>query len=104
MTVSFWVDIPGASNLPPALDRLGEDARAGMSYVKDNTALAYGDGLLNNAKNGHEAIVSTVTYFLEDIAKYPAAQGSAAVTLALHSYEQTDRGAAAKIDAAGRDV
>jgi hypothetical protein len=102
--VSFWIDIPGAGKLPPALDRLGDDARGGMAYVKDNTVLAYGDGLLNKAQSGHEALVSAVTYFLEDIARYPAGQGSAAVTLALHAYEETDRGSAARLDDAGRAV
>ncbi|OJF10858.1 hypothetical protein [Couchioplanes caeruleus] len=75
-----------------------------MAYVKDNTVLAYGDGLLNKAKTGHEAIVSAVSYFLEDIAKYPAREGSIAVDQALDYYEQADRGAAAKLDDAGRDI
>ncbi|MEU7902984.1 hypothetical protein [Actinoplanes sp. NPDC049118] len=98
------MDIPGASKLPPALDRLGVDARAGMTFVKDNTGLAYGDGLLNKIKDSHEAVVSAVTYLLEDIAKYPAEQGSAAVTLALHAYESADRGAVTRLDDAGRAV
>jgi hypothetical protein len=80
---------------------LGGDARIGVTYVQGNTALGYGDGLLNRASNAHEEVVSGVTCLLQDIAKYPAAAGSEAVTTALDYYEHTDEATAASLDELG---
>jgi hypothetical protein len=88
--VDFDVDVAALRGLPAVFDRLGDDARAGLSYLDTNTALEYGPGLINKIIGRHERVVSDIRGFVEDIAKYTAAQSGSALRQALDYYERTD--------------
>jgi hypothetical protein len=96
--MDFDVDVAALRGLPAVFDRLGDDARAGLSYLDTNTALEYGPGLINKIIGRHERVVSDIRGFAEDIAKYTAVQSGSALRQAFDYYERTDEAAAKQLD------
>ncbi|MEO3770562.1 hypothetical protein [Micromonospora sp. B9E7] len=100
--MGFDVDVAALRGLPQVFDRLGEDARAGLAYFDANTALEYGPGFINRINGKHEKAMLAIRDFVEDIAKYTAADTGTALRQSLDYYERTDAAAAEKLDQAFR--
>ncbi len=96
--MSFDVDVAALRGLPAVFDRLGDDARAGLTYLDTNTALEYGPGFINKLTGKHEQAMLAVRDFVEDIAKYTAADTGSSLRQALDYYERTDEAAAEQLD------
>lgn len=97
--MSFTVDVAALAGLPPLLDRLAEDARAGRAYEDKNTQLDAGEGIFNLVLGGHRTAVAQVDAFF-DAVNTAAGQESGRVKGALDRYRSTDLAAAADLDAA----
>ncbi|MGS2616127.1 hypothetical protein ACVCAH_16625 [Micromonospora sp. LZ34] len=96
--MGFDVDVAALRGLPAVFDRLGDDARAGLSHLDTNTALEYGPGFINRISGKHERAVSDIRGFVEDIAKFTAGHTGASLRQALNYYERTDEAAAEHLD------
>jgi hypothetical protein len=96
--LTFSVEVDRLRDLPTMMDRLGEDASKGKSYVTDNTKVSW-QGLLNNLTGGHEHAVSTVTTFLDAVQSKVAKPTGAATQAAISYYQHTDARAAERMDA-----
>ncbi|MEU8387350.1 hypothetical protein [Micromonospora sp. NPDC048843] len=100
--MGFAVDVAALRGLPPLFDRLGDDARAGLTYVESNTVLEYGPGFINRISGKHENAMLAIRDLVEDVAKYTAADTGATLRQSLDYYERTDAAAAERLDQAFR--
>jgi hypothetical protein len=96
--MSFTVEVAALAGLPPLLDRLGEDARAGRAYEDKNTQLSGGEGIFNLVLGGHHAAVAKVDAFFDAVSG-AAGQEAGRVRKAVSAYQRTDLAAAARLDA-----
>ena len=93
----------GLQGLPAQLDRLGEDAAKGRTYVIDSARMSYG-GVLDEIEGGHQQVVATAADFLDRIAHPVAGTSAAAVRASIKYYRQSDHHAAARLDASYPEV
>jgi hypothetical protein len=99
--MTFSVDTSGLAGMPAQLDRLEQDARAGVQYVERYTRLTYG-GLLNGITGSHGHAVGAVRDYLETLSGPVAGNTAQAVRVAATYYDMTDANSAAKLDATYR--
>lgn len=97
--MEFSVDVAALALLPDQLDRLGDDAARGRSYVADHTVLKPGEGLFNLILGGHRTAVDSACRFLGDRLGPHARDHAGVVRSAVEYYRTTDLKAAAQVDA-----
>ena len=97
--MSFSVDTAALAGLPALLDRMQEDARGGMTYLKAETDINWtGEGIINILSGGHRHVQDEIRTFLGTVETGVAGPTAAAVRASIEYYNRTDTANAEALD------
>lgn len=96
---SFYVEPAALAGLVNLLNRLADDAKAGDSYVLNNTGMTGGEGWLNDLSGAHESVVNHTRQWLQSLENPAAAGFAGSVDRAVTYYKNTDQAEAERLDA-----